>query len=133
MKKEKFPGFEKCMAMMRQRRDQLLQDDGFLWLEPRAGEFVEELMEEFKNEERIGIRGWLLELIGSAKSPLAFELLASELRSPDPVHRRWAIRGLKNLNTKEARTCLWEARSFTFGTPEETEEFRKVLTEYLGK
>ena len=37
------------------------------------------------------------------------------------------MRALKNLDTKEARTLLWQARSFTFGSPEETEEFGKDL------
>ena len=51
-----------------------------------------------------------VELIGEAKSPDAFDFLAGHLRSADEAFRYWAIRGLNNLGTKEARTLLWEPR-----------------------
>jgi hypothetical protein len=122
----KFPGYKKCMAMMRMRDGQT-QEDGFHWLLPHAGDYVHELIEEFKQEKDLGLRCWLLELIGSAKSPAAFDFLSGELRGPDQRLRHWAIWALKNLDTKEARTLLWKARSFTFGSQEETEAFRTDL------
>ena len=127
----KFPGFKKCMSMMRKRAPQT-QEDGFHWLLPHAGEHVHELIEEFDKEEDHGLRCWLLELIGSAKSPEAFEFLASQLRSDDQHFRLWAIWGLKNLSTKEARTLLWQARSLTLSTQEETEAFRSDLDTVLN-
>jgi hypothetical protein len=42
---EKFPGFEKCMAMMR-RRNAAIQEGGYHWLLPRSREFVPELVRE---------------------------------------------------------------------------------------
>ena len=128
---KKFPGFKKCMAMMN-NRDPQLQENGFHWLEPHAREHVYELMEAFHKEEKHGLRCWLLELIGSAKSTAAFELFAAQLRSDDERLRYWAIRGLKNLNTKEARTLLFEARSFSFGTPEQNLAFRDDLDRVLN-
>jgi len=130
--KARFPGFKKCMAMMR-KRDPQTQEDGFHWLLPHAGEHVHELIEEFGKEENHGLRCWLLELIGSAKSPDAFEFLAGQLRSADERFRFWAIWRLKNLGTKEARTLLWQARSFTLASPEETEAFRSDLDTILNK
>jgi hypothetical protein len=124
--KDKFPGFKKCMGMMR-KRDCQTQEDGFHWLLPHAADHVHELIEEFGRENDLGLRCSLLELIGSAKSPAAFDFLAGELRGHDQRLRHWAIWALKNLDTKEARTLLWQARSFTFGSPEETEEFRTDL------
>lgn len=123
--KERF-SFQKCMAMMRDRNGQV-REDGFHLLLPYASEHVLELIEAFGTEEDFGLRCWLLELIGSAKSPAALPLLAQELRSSDRRLRVWAVQGLKELGTREARTLLWEARSFTFGTPEETAEFRAYL------
>jgi hypothetical protein len=52
--KDKFPGFKKCMAMMR-KHDGQTQEDGFHWLLPHAGDFVRELIEEFKNEKDLGL------------------------------------------------------------------------------
>jgi hypothetical protein len=124
--KDKFPGFKKCMVMMRKRNGQT-QEDGFHWLLPHAGDHVHELIEEFKQEKDLGLRCWLLELIGSSKSPAAFDFLAGELSGPYQRLRHWAVWALNNLDTKEARTLLWQARSFTFGSPEETEEFRTDL------
>ncbi len=125
----RFPGFKNCMAMMRDR-DPQVQEDGFHWLLPRATEHVAELIDEFRTEANLGMRCWLLELIGSARSATAFELLAEQLLAADPSLRYWAIDGLKSLDTKEARTQLWEAQSYTFASSEETEQFRAQLKDY---
>ncbi len=125
--KNRFPGFKKCMEMMRTKRDPQLQEEGFHWLRPHAAEYAHELIEEFATEQDHGVRCWLLELIGFAKSPDAFDFLAGQLRGGDQRLRYWAIRALKDLDTKEARTLLWQARSFTYGSPEETEAFRSDL------
>ncbi len=130
--KARFPGFKKCMAMMR-KRDPQTQEDGFHWLLAHAGEHVHELIEQFGQEKDHGLRCWLLELIGSAKLPDAFEFLSGQLRNADERFRFRAIKGLKNLGTKEARTLLWQARSFTLASPEETEAFRSYLDTVLNK
>jgi HEAT repeat protein len=80
-------------------------------LSEHAHEHVERLMLEFRAETRHGLRCWLLELIGEAQSPQAFPLLLEYVSSDDDSLRGWAIRGLKKLNTKEARRALWEAGS----------------------
>lgn len=129
--KAKFSGFRKCMEAIR-RSDPQAQEDGFHQLLPHAGEHVDELIEEFRNEENLGLRCWLLELIGAAKSPDAFEFLAGQLRSPDQQLRFWAIVGLHKLGTQEASTLLWQARSFTLGSPQETEAFRAELRRIVG-
>ncbi|AMV27698.1 hypothetical protein VT84_25075 [Gemmata sp. SH-PL17] len=124
--KDRFPGFKKCLAMMRKRNGQS-REEGFHWLRPHASEYVRELVEEFGKESDHGLRCWLLELIGFAKSPAAFDFLAEQLRGHDERLRYWAIWALKHLETNEARTLLWHARSFTFRSPGETEAFRTDL------
>ncbi|MGN9807741.1 hypothetical protein ACTMSW_00050 [Micromonospora sp. BQ11] len=57
-----------------------------------------------------GLRCWLLELIGDARSPRAFALLVEELHSRDESLRDWAERGLR-LDTKESRPVLASPRS----------------------
>ncbi len=122
----KFPGFKKCMNIMRSRIPQE-QEDGFHYLSPRTHEHVHELIEEFGKEDDPGVRCWILELVGDAKSPECFETLAQHLKSPDQSLRRWAIRGLKLLDTKSARRLLWDARSYELGSKEETAELLRDL------
>src|SRR5262249_47312363 len=87
--KDRFPGFKQCLRMMRKHNGQT-QEDGFQWLLPHAAEHVPGLIEEFGKEPDHGLRCWLMELIGSAKSPDAFAFLAEQLRSPDEGVRFWA-------------------------------------------
>ncbi|MDQ2902057.1 MAG: HEAT repeat domain-containing protein [Chloroflexota bacterium] len=104
----RFPGFKQCMKMMRQH-DPQVQEDGFYWLKCHANEYLDQLIAELNVEEKPGLRGWLLELIGEARSPLAFPLLVEYLHGTDEMLRDWAVFGLKNLDSKEARRILWEA------------------------
>jgi hypothetical protein len=108
MKKRRFPGFAKCLHMMRSR-NAVVSEDGFGWLLPRPSEFLPELMAEFGRERDHGLRCWLLELIGEARDSRALALLVEQLRSPDESFRWWAVRGLRALNTHEARKALFDA------------------------
>ncbi|GII59826.1 hypothetical protein Pth03_82150 [Planotetraspora thailandica] len=84
------------MQLMR-RSDPQKQEDGFHSLRPHAAEHVEELIAEFRAEDRDhGLRCWLLELIAEALAQYADE----------PLRER-AARGLTLLGTREARRLLW--------------------------
>jgi len=109
MSKRRFPGFAACMRLMRERSP-AAQEEGFHALLPRAAEFVEPLIEEFRAERRdMGLRRWLLELIGEARDPRALAFLVEQLDSPDESLRGWAVRGLRALDTPEARQALFLA------------------------
>lgn len=124
--KAKFPGFKKCMEMMRSR-DPQVQEDGFHRLLLHASEHVGELIDAFHSEDNFGLKCWLLELVDAAKSEAAFEFLADQLRSDEWQFRNWAMIGLKHLDTKQARTLLWDAQSWELESPEATEKFRNQL------
>jgi hypothetical protein len=94
--------------MMRKHSPQT-SEDGFYALLPHASEYIDELMAEFQAEKDHGLRRWLLELVGEARSEKAFDLLCEQLQSSDESLRDWAIRGLRVLNTKEARQALFDA------------------------
>ena len=99
------------MRLMR-RNDPQAAEDGFRLLLPHAGEHVEELIAGFLAEpEDHGLRCWLLELIGEARSPLALPVLVEQLNSEDEALRSWAARGLRALDSHPAREALWRARS----------------------
>ena len=95
------------MRLMR-KHDPQLKEDGFGMLLPVASDVVTQLMQEYESESDHGLRCWLLELIGEARSTDAMPILSRELRSDDESIRDWARRGLENLDTKEARTLLWQ-------------------------
>ncbi len=110
-KKHQFPGFAKCMEMMRSRNAKA-QEDGFNWLRPHAAEYVEELIAEFHVETNDrGLRCWVLELIGEARDPRAIPLLAEQLESEDESLRDWAAVGLRLLDTAESRRILFEKKA----------------------
>jgi HEAT repeat protein len=103
--------FKDAMQMMR-AADRQRREDGFQLLRDHLTEHTDELITEFEREENDhGLRCWLLELIGEAKSERAFPLLAAQLHSSDEAFRSRAITGLENLGTKAARRALYQARS----------------------
>lgn len=108
-KKVRFPGFERCLKMMRSSHGRM-REEGFGWLADRAGTYLPQLIAAFWDDENAAIRGWLMELIGEAKSTAAMPFLIERLRDEDESIRSWAIWALKRLDTKDARTALWQAR-----------------------
>lgn len=102
------------MSLMR-RGDPQKREEGFDQLRVIAAGHVDELLDAFDAErDDHGLRCWLLELIGEARSPKTLPVLASQLGSDDDALRGWAERGLRLLDSKEARTALWE---HTHGVP----------------
>jgi HEAT repeat protein len=103
--------FRDAMRLMR-RHDPQLQEEGFQRLLEHAADHLDELMVAFRQEDNDhGLRCWLLELIGAARSARAFPLLAEQLHSADDSLRSWAVRGLKELDSPEARQALYQARA----------------------
>jgi HEAT repeat protein len=89
-------------------RDALKAEGAFHLLLPRAADHIEDLMGAFEHEQSHGVRCWLLELIGEARSERAFDLLRIYAASEDDAFRSWAIRGLQKLGTPAARSALFE-------------------------
>lgn len=93
---------------MMRKRDGWTAEQGFHELLPRAKDYVAELMAAFATEAHHGVRCWLLELIGAARSEQAFDLLCEQSRSEDEAFRTWAVRGLQLLDTHAARKFLFD-------------------------
>ena len=96
------------MRLMRKRNPQL-QEDGFHLLRSHAHEYTQQLMNAFAQEIDPGLRCWLLELLAEARDLDALPLFLDYLHSDETSLKTMAIRGLKQLKTKEARRALWEA------------------------
>ncbi len=104
------PGFPEAMRLMRSH-DPQRREDGFHRLLPHA-DHLDQLIAQFEQEQDDhGLRCWLLELIGEARSPDALPVLAAQLDSDDEALRDWAAAGLEKLGTRQARTLLWRART----------------------
>ncbi len=132
-KKLIFPGFKRCLEMMRSR-NAAIQEDGFYFLAPHANEYLDELIAAFQTEEDNSLRSWLLELIAGTKSPQAFPILVEYVCSSESSLYRWAKSGLKALNTpSEGRRLLWEACLYGRGMPSfATEEQSRHVREELA-
>ena len=103
--------FQDAMRLMR-RHDPQLQEEGFQLLLGYAAEHLDELLAAFAAEHNDhGLRCWLLELIGQARSERALPILAGYLGSTDKALRDRAVQGLKYLDTREARQALYQARA----------------------
>ncbi|GLV59841.1 hypothetical protein KDH_66650 [Dictyobacter sp. S3.2.2.5] len=108
--KKRVPKFQEGMRLMR-HSDPQLQEDGFHLLLPYAHEYTQQLIDSFRQEADSGLRHWLLELLSAAKDPEALPIFLEYLHSDESGLKSEAIRGLKILNTKEARRALWEAEA----------------------
>jgi hypothetical protein len=87
--------FRDAMRLMR-RSDPHTRKEGFRALLPHAGGQVEELITEFLHEhDDHGLRCWLLELIGEARSPLALPALVERLKRPERGIPDVALKGLR--------------------------------------
>jgi hypothetical protein len=106
--------FANALRLMRSD-DLRCREDGFDFLREHADSYVDELIAEFTVVEReqddIGLRRWLLELIAEARAPQALPVLVGQLRSEDESLRLWAVRGIEMLDTREAERELERARA----------------------
>jgi hypothetical protein len=130
--RRKFPGFETCMKMMRgeAKMPSLIVpefDEAFGWLRSYALDYVDELVDAFYREENAKILWVIVELLGETRSVKALPVFTEALRGDDTGLWSWAIYGLTKLNTPEARRLLWDARSYSKGTEEDTRLFREQL------
>jgi hypothetical protein len=109
--------WERALRDMRLSRNPQVQEDAFWYLHERAAELVSELRSAYEAETDHGSRCWLLELLGDARDPALEDLFAAALNEPDESLQQWASRGLRNLDTKTARTILWRhSQNRTGGT-----------------
>ena len=124
--KRTYPGFKQCMKMMRSHEAET-KEEGYYSLLPHASEHIPELLAAFQAEQNHGLRCWLFELLGAARSPDLLPFLADALRGEDWALWVRAFRALRMLDTKEARRLMFEARSLTFSTEEQTQLFRAEI------
>jgi HEAT repeats len=126
-----FPGFAACLDMLDAGADEL--EWGLSILRNHAPEHVEEFIQALQSPEHESVRWLLLEAVGATHSNAVVPIVATYLQSSDSDLWYWAIRALWEIDTKEARRALWEARSYVFATDEETARFQERLAEVMAE
>jgi HEAT repeat protein len=86
-----------------------INEEGYGLLLPYAADYVPQLIQAFKSDENAQIRGLLMELIGAAQAPAALPFLRACLHDESETVRNWAVDALRQMNTREARTALWQS------------------------
>ena len=128
----KFPGMAKCVDLLSHRNVRGFYLEAVLYvIRIHAEEHLEELIAEIRNADS-HVAASLLDALGEIRLPATEEIFTEYLRSNDYSCRYWAIRGLKALDSRSARKTLWYAREYAFKTPEETEEFRRIIDREMG-
>jgi hypothetical protein len=118
-----FPGFAACLDMLDAGGDE--SEWGLIILRYHATEHVEEFIQALQAPEHESVRWLLLEAVGATHSDSVVPLLASYLHGSDSDLWDWAISALLEIDNKESRRVLWDARSYVFATDEETARFRE--------
>lgn len=101
--------FARGMAMIH-KHDPQVKEGGFGLVKGVAAAHVHELIGAYTDETDRGVRCWLLESLGEARSSEALPVIVDALASPDDSIRDWGQAGLEKLDTKDARTLPGEHR-----------------------
>jgi HEAT repeat protein len=126
-----FPGFAACLDMLDAGAEEL--EWGLSILRNHAPEHVAEFIQALQAPEHESVRWLLLEAVGATHSDAVVPLLATYLQGSDSDLWGWAIRALLEIDTKESRRALWDARSYVFATDEETVRFQERLAEVMAE
>ena len=106
----KFPGVTTCVALLSSPKvhgtwvDIICQE-----LTRHADECADELLGAFGAAADARVRAILMGILCEAKLSKAQPVFIENLKSDDELLRHWAEQGLRDLNTKESRTALWNA------------------------
>jgi hypothetical protein len=126
----RFPGLNRLVDFIRHAQGTYL-DMAMADLAEHADLHLSALIAAFEEERDPWIRALLLSVIADAPRPAALDVFQRHLIVDDEHLRYWALVGLHNLATPEARRALWDARSSTLATPEQTESFRQQLADVM--
>jgi hypothetical protein len=106
----RFPGVAKCVELLGRGNVWGYMVD-VICDEPKqnAATHADELIAAFRDPKNTGLQLILLGVICEARLPEALPVFVEYLHAEDERYRCWSERGLRELNTPEARKALWEA------------------------
>jgi hypothetical protein len=109
-KYHRFPGVAECARLIRARKAKgtwadIIVDE----LAEHATECLDDLIAEFHGDPTGGVRVFVMMALEIARPPATVLFLVDVLREGDPQFVPYAERTLKGINTRDARTALWNA------------------------
>ena len=102
-----FPGFDTCVALMRSD-DPGTSEEGYWWLEDRAGQYTDPLIEVAQAEQDPHPLFLFVELLGSTKDPAVIPVLASKLSHTNLSVRQAAVVSLEEIGTEQSKALAEE-------------------------
>jgi hypothetical protein len=106
----RFPGVAECARLIRAGKARGLWADIIAdELACHANLHFPELIETFRTDSSDRVRLFVMMALEMSRLPESIPFLAEVLRQGNPAFTPYAERGLRDLNTPEARTALWEA------------------------
>jgi hypothetical protein len=116
----RFPGVGECANLIRAGKARGAWADIIASeLSENAAHCLPELIEAFHSDSSGDVCLYVMMALESARLPEAVPFLANVLHEGDPRFTPYAARALRNINTPEARTMLWEASQSGLGTTPE--------------
>jgi hypothetical protein len=116
----RFPGVEECARLIRAGKARGAWADIIAYeLAENASHCLPTLIDTFRSDSSDDVRLYVMMAVEVAKLPESVPFLAEVLHGRDPRFTPYAERALRELNTPEARTVLWNAsHSGTGAAPE---------------
>jgi hypothetical protein len=104
----RFPGVAELMRLIRTRKAKGSWADIIVnEMADHAKECMADLLETFRTDESEEVRLYIMMALDIARPPEAVPFLAEVLREGNPRYARYAESALRGINTREARTALW--------------------------
>lgn len=107
----RFPGVAECLRLIRAGKARgewadIIEHQ----LAANAGRCLDELAEGWRTDPDERVRLYILMALDIARIPESVPFLAEVLRGSDERCAYYAEEALKGINTREARTALWQAK-----------------------
>ena len=106
----RFSGVAECVRLIREHKARGVITDIIVFeLAEHAASCLPDLIEAFRDNESGDVRMFVLMALEIARVPESVEFFGEVLRDGNPEYEPYALRALKSIDTREARTLLWEA------------------------
>src|SRR5215470_1393139 len=106
----RFPGVDECARLIRAGKARRAWADIIAYeLAENANNCLPALIDTFRNDPGDHVRLYMMMALEIAGLPESVPFLAEVLRDDNPQFTPYAERTLRSINTREARTVLWQA------------------------
>src|SRR5262245_6016074 len=106
----RFPGVAECVRLINEHKARGVITDIIVFeLAEHAASCLPDLIQAFRDNPSGDVRMFVLMALEIARVPESVEFFGEVLRDGDPRYQPYALRALKDIDTRESRTLLWQA------------------------